>query len=396
MSKYWLKILRLKAAVAAGPSPALHRPARACVARKRWPAALAAGPLLALHLLAPAGGVAAESITVVSWGGSYARASVQAYHKAFTEETGIEVRLEDYNGGLAQIRAQVDAGSVHWDVVDMTMADARLACDEGLIELIDISELPAGANGEAPEDDFPAESVSECGPAMLFYSNVFAYNPKFLQGPAPQTIADFFDLEKFPGRRGMRRSPLVNLEFALAADGVPLKDVYRVLDTPEGVGRAFRKLDAIKDEVVWWEAGAQPPQLLADGEVIMSTAYNGRIFNAQVLENQPFVIVWDAQALDGGLLGIVAGTPRYEAARQFVLFANRPRSTSNISRYISYGPVRASARRLVERHLQTGVAMEPHMPTSPENLKHSLEMDWRWWSENRDEMNERFSAWLAR
>ncbi len=36
-----------------------------------------------------------------------------------------------------------------------------------------------------------------------------------------------------------------------------------------GVDRAFAKLDTIKDSVVWWEAGAQPPQLLADGEVVM-------------------------------------------------------------------------------------------------------------------------------
>ena len=359
-------------------------------------AAIAAASSLALFLLAPAGAARAQSITVVSWGGSYARASQEAYHKAFTAETGIEVRLEDYNGGLAQIRAQVDAGAVHWDVVDMEMPDARLACDEGLIELIDLADFPAGVNGEAPQDDFPPESVSECGAAMLFYSTVFAYNRSFLQGPVPETIADFFDLEKFPGRRGMRRSPLVNLEFALAADGVPLGEVYRALDTPQGLNRAFRKLDAIKDQVVWWEAGAQPPQLLADGEVAMSTAYNGRIFNAQVLEGQPFVIVWDAQVLDSGLLAIVAGTPRYEAARQFVLFANRPRSISNISQHISYGPVRVSARALVDRHLETGVVMEPHMPTSPENLKRSLELDWRWWSENRDEMHERFSAWLAR
>ena len=359
-------------------------------------AAMAAGSWLALVLLAYAGAVSAQSITVVSWGGSYARASQEAYHKAFTEETGIEVLLEDYNGGLAQIRAQVDVGAVHWDVVDMEMPDARLACDEGLIELMDLADLPAGVNGESPEDDYPAESVSECGAAMLFYSTVFAYNRNFLEGPAPESIADFFDLQKFAGRRGMRRSPLVNLEFALAADGVPLDEVYAVLDTPEGLNRAFRKLDTIKDQVVWWEAGAQPPQLLADGEVIMSTAYNGRIFNAQVLEDQPFVIVWDAQALDSGLLAIVTGTPRYEAAMQFVLFANRPRSISNISKYISYGPVRVSARALVDRHLETGVVMEPHMPTSPENLKRSLQLDWRWWSENRDEMYERFSAWLAR
>ena len=365
---------------------------------RRWGrrTAIAGVLLLSLALIAPTGGVATESITVVSWGGSYARACQEAYHKAFTEATGIEVLLEDYNGGLAQIRAQVDVGAVHWDVVDMEMPDARLACDEGLIEPVDLADLPAGVNGESPDTDFPAESVSECGAGMLFYSTVFAYNPKFLTGSPPETIGDFFDLEKFPGRRGMRRSPLANLEFALAADGVPLDEVYRVLDTPEGLSRAFRKLDTIKDLVVWWEAGAQPPQLLADGEVIMSTAYNGRVFNAQVLENQPFVIVWDAQALDSGLLAIVADTPRYELALQFVMFANRPDSVSNISRHISYGPVRVSARALVDRHLETGVVMGPHMPTSPENLKRAIRVDWRWWSENRDEMYERFSVWLAR
>ena len=347
-------------------------------------------------LIAPAAPVWAESITVVSWGGSYARACQAAYHKAFTAETGIEVRLEDYNGGLAQIRAQVDAGAVHWDVVDLEMPDARLACDEGLIELVDVSDLPAGANGEPPADDFPDEYVSECGAGHLLYSTVYAYNANYLKGPKPSTVADFFDLEKFPGRRGMRRSPLVNLEFALVADGVALDEVYATLDTPEGVSRAFRKLDTIKDQVVWWEAGAQPPQLLADGEVIMSTAYNGRIFNAQVLENQPFVIVWDGQAVDSGLLGIVAGTSRLEAARKFVLFAYRPSSMSNISKYISYGPVRKSAQPLVDTHLETGTEMQPHMPTSPENMERALQLDWRWWSENRDEMYERFSAWLAR
>ncbi|MCY4425514.1 MAG: extracellular solute-binding protein, partial [Halieaceae bacterium] len=163
-----------------------------------------------------------------------------------------------------------------------------------------------------------------------------------------------------------------------------------------GLKRAFDKLDSIKDQVVWWEAGAQPPQMLADGEVIMSTAYNGRIFNAQILEKQPFVIVWNGQVLDlGGPLGIVAGTPRLEAALQFVRFANRPSSAGNISKYISYSPVRFSARALVGKHLQSGVDMQPHMPTAPENLQRALHGDWRWWSENRDEMNERFSVWLA-
>ena len=357
-----------------------------------WPALVLALLVSPFSPLLPA----AESITVVSWGGSYARACQEAYHKSFVEQTGIEVLLEDYNGGLAQIRAQVDSGAVHWDVVDMELPDAWLACEEGLIEPLDVGELPPGVNGEAARDDYPDEFTFECGAGVIFYSTVFAYNRNFLQGPPPTTVADFFDLEKFPGRRGMRRSPIVNLEFALLADGVPRSDIYTVLATPQGVDRAFAKLDSIKDQVVWWEAGAQPPQLLADGEVIMSTAYNGRIFNAQVLENQPFVIVWDGQALDSGLLGIVAGTPRYEAARQFVLFANRPESIANVSQYISYGPVRQSARGLVQNHLATGIDMQPHMPTAPQNMEQALRLDWRWWSENRDVMYERFSAWLAR
>ncbi len=70
------------------------------------------------------------------------------------------------------------------------------------------------------------------------------------------------------------------------ADGVPADEVYATLETDEGIDRAFAVLDRIKDDVIWWEAGAQPPQLLADGEVAMSTAYNGRFFAAQVAEGR--------------------------------------------------------------------------------------------------------------
>ena len=148
----------------------------------------------------------------------------------------------------------------------------------------------------------------------------------------------------------MRRVPFVNLEFALIADGVPVDEVYAVLDTPAGLDRAFRKLDTIKDHVVWWEAGAQPPQMLADGEVAMSTAYNGRVFNAQVLEGQPFEIVWDGQVLDVGPIGIVAGTPDLEPALELVKFATRASSMAAIGRYIAYSPVRRSGLPLIGRH----------------------------------------------
>ncbi len=337
-----------------------------------------------------------RAITVVSFGGSYARACVKGYHESFTAETGIKVNLEDYNGGLAQIRAQVEAGSVHWDVVDLNVSESVTGCDEGVLELIDHSILPPGPNGEPPAEDFLPETNTECGVGTLLFSTIYAYNPKTLRGPPPTTIADFFDLERFPGRRGMNRRPHANLEFALLADGVAKERVYEVLSTQEGLDRAFRKLDTIKDEVVWWEAGAQPPQLLADGEVVMSTAWNGRIFNAQVLEGQPFVIVWDGQIMDRGQLVVVADTPKLDDALRFVRHAARSESMAGVGRYIAYSPARRSGQDLIDRHAETGTDMWPHMPTNPENMKNFLMADWEWWADHSDEMQERFAAWLAR
>ncbi len=336
------------------------------------------------------------SLTVVSWGGSYTEACTKAYYEPFTTESGIDIRVEDYNGGLAQIRAQVETGNVHWDVVDMEIADTVLACDEGLLEFIDANDLPPAPDGTPAAQDFLPDTLTECGVGTLFYSTIYAYNREYFPGPKPSTIEDFFDMEKFPGRRGMRRTPQVNLEFALLADGVALDEVYATLGTAEGVDRAFRKLDTIKDHIVWWKAGAQPPQLLADGEVVMSTAYNGRIFNAQVLENQPFAVVWDGQVLDRGQLAIVAGTSKLEAAREFLAFAARSESMARVGRYIAYSPVRRSGSAFITTHMETGVDMNPHMPTAPENMARTLHSDWEWWSDHLDEMNERFSAWMVR
>ncbi|MXX54663.1 MAG: ABC transporter substrate-binding protein [Gemmatimonadetes bacterium] len=352
--------------------------------------------LLAAVSVAACGSDAPRSITTVSWGGSYGRAVNEGANIPFTEATGIRIEIEDYNGGLAQIRAQVDIGDIHWDVVDLEIADAVRGCDEGLLEPIDVNSLPAGADGTPAAEDFVAEGRTECGVGNLYWSTVYAYNDENIPGTKPATMADFFDLEAFPGRRGMRRVPQVNLEFALIADGVPLDQVYATLDTPEGLDRAFAVLETIRDEVIWWEAGAQPPQMLADGEVIMSTAYNGRIFNAQVLENQPFVIVWDGQLLDVGQVGIVAGTPRLAEALEYVAFSTSAESMARIARRISYSPMRRSGMPLVTTHVVAGVEMEPHMPASPANSARALRYDWSWWVDHQDELNERFSAWLAR
>lgn len=354
----------------------------------------------AVALVAAATACAADdeerSLTVVSFGGSYGRASEKAWMEPFEQATGINIDIVDYNGGLAQIRAQVEAGRVFWDVVDMDLADAVAGCDEGLLERLDPSALAPAPDGTPAVEDYPDGALTECGAGNLRYGTIVAFNTEKFSGERPSTLADYFDLEKFPGRRGMRRFAQENLEFALMADGVPPAEVYATLDTPEGVERAFRKLDTVKDEVVWWETGAQPPQMLADGEVLMTTAWNGRIFNAQVLENQPFEIIWDGHVAGIGQQTIVAGTSNLDAAIEYLVFATSPERQAGISRYISYSPVRYSADQFVSIHEETGIDIRPHLPPRPSDDVVSLFTDWRWWSDHADEMNERFSSWLAR
>lgn len=339
--------------------------------------------------------VAKESITVVSWGGAYEKACKEGYFDSFEETTGIKVNVAEFNGGLAQVRVQVESGNVQWDVIDIESQDNIIGCDEGLFEpLIDI-ELPDGIEGNSARADFLEGSLTDCAVGTVTWSTVIAFNATAYKTEPPNSIEDFFDIEKYPGRRGIRRTPEVNLEFALIADGVPIGEIYDTLSTDEGVDRAFAKLDTIKDSLLIWEAGAQPPQLLADKEVVMTTAYNGRIFNAQTVEEQPFVIIWDGQVRDYTQFAIVSGTPNLENAIKFVQHSVLRTSQAGVANRISYGPVRRSAWELVDKHIPTGIDMRPHMPTHPENSKRVLTNDAEWWAENKDELTERFSAWLS-
>lgn len=338
---------------------------------------------------------AADTITVVSWGGAYTTSQVEAYHKPWMAKTGNSIISEDYNGGLSEVKAQVEAGNVKWDLVDVELSDAVRGCDEGLLETLDASTLPAGADGTPAADDFIDGALQDCAVASIVWSTVYAYDSTVVTGQ-PTTIGDFFDLEKFPGKRGLRKSPKANLEMALAADGVAAADIYEVLSTPEGVDRAFAKLDTIKGDSIFWEAGAQPPQLLADGEVVMTTAYNGRIFNAMAAEGKPFEVVWDAQVFDMDLWVMPKGAPNKEAALDFLAFSTSTEQLAAQASWISYGPARKSSSPLVSHYDgKPELEMAPHMPTAPENFGTAIANDFEFWADNQDELNERFNAWLA-
>ena len=349
-----------------------------------------------------AGGIAlagwsasAGEITIVSWGGAYTKSQVEAYYKPWMAKTGNKIKSVDADNPATPIKAQVEAGNVTMDIADVEYSDAVRYCDEGLLEPLNLSELPPAPDGTPAADDFIKGALVECAVANIVWSTIFAYDTTKFSGSAPSSIADFFDTKKFPGKRGLRKNPKATMEMALMADGVPAGEVYALLATPEGVDRAFAKLDAIKNDVVWWEAGAQPPQLLADGEVTMTTAYNGRIFNAAISENKPFKIVWDGQILDFDLYVIPKGAPNKDLAWEFIKFATDTQRLADQASWISYGPARKSSGALVGKFKDGTTDMAPHMPTAKANLKNALVNDFEFWADRSSELNERFNAWLT-
>ena len=219
---------------------------------------------------------------------------------------------------------------------------------------------------------------------------MLAYDGDKINDDPPQSWADFWDTEKYPGQARLRRHPKYTLEFALMADGVPPDQVYEMLRTPEGVDRAFAKLDEIKDDIIWWEAGAQPPQLLASGEVVMTNAYNGRISAANKDDGRNFKIVWPGSIYAVDSWVILRGTPHKDAALKFIAFASQPEHQSKLPEAIAYGVTHKGAASEIDPEVLRD------LPTAPENLKGAIELDTEFWVENVEPLTERFTAWAAR
>ncbi|RMC32930.1 ABC transporter substrate-binding protein [Paracoccus alkanivorans] len=338
---------------------------------------------------------AAQEVNVVSWGGAYEKSQVEAYNKPFTEKTGIKVNMIAADNPATPLKAQVEANNITGDVFDIEVSDAIRLCDEGALVEIDPADLPPAPDGTPAAEDFIDGALQDCAVANIFWGTVIAYDTTKFEGEAPSTAADFFDLEKFPGQRGLPKTPKRTLYLALIADGVPANQIYEKLETEEGVNQAFDKLDTIKDSVVWWEAGAQPVQLLADGEVTMATGYNGRFFDAMVAEGKPFKIIWDGQYMDLDMFAIPKGSPNPEAAMEYLKFATSTEQLAEQAKYIAYGPARKSSAGLVGLYQDGKTEMGPHMPTNPEYLETAVMDDPEFWADHDAELTERFNSWLA-
>ena len=336
---------------------------------------LAAALVAAISLPA----LAQQQITVVNFGGANANAQKKAYYEPI-EKAGIKVVAVEYNGEQAKIKAMVETKKVTWDVVEVESPDVARGCDEGLFEKLDYSKI-------GNKSDFLPAAVTECGIGVFVWSTVMAYNGDKLKD-GPKTWADFWDLKKFPGKRGMRKGARYNLEFALMADGVKPADVYKVLATKDGAERAFKKLTELKSSIQWWEAGAQPPQFLVAGDVAMSTVYNGRI-DAANREGKNLKIGWTGGIYDLDYWVIPKGAPNKDASLKFIAFASTPDAQAEYAKNIAYGPTNTKALAKLD------AKVVDNLPTSPANATDALQFNLKFWADQGEDLEKRFASWAT-
>ncbi|MDH0747448.1 polyamine ABC transporter substrate-binding protein [Pseudomonas sp. GD03842] len=322
----------------------------------------------------------AVDLTVISFGGANKAAQEKAFYAPWEKAGNGKIVAGEYNGEMAKVKAMVDTKSVNWDLVEVESPELSRGCDEDMFEEIDPAIL-------GKKEDYVPGAIQTCGVGFFVWSTVLAYNADKLK-TAPTSWADFWDTDKFPGKRGLRKGAKYTLEFALMADGVAPKDVYKVLASKDGQDRAFKMLDKLKPNIQWWEAGAQPPQFLQSGDVVMSSAYNGRI--AAVQKESNLKIVWNGGVYDFDSWAIPKGAKNVEEAKKFLAYTLKPEQQKTYSENIAYGPANSQAVSLLTADNQK------NMPTTPENIKDQVQLSVGFWTDNGESLEQRFNAWAAK
>lgn len=328
------------------------------------------------------GSALAADITVVGWGGTWDKAYKEGVWDLYAKATGNKVILEEWGGEIAKVRAQVQSGSITYDVVSVEAPAMEIGCAEGLF-------VPLTPEITGDPADYLDGTLHECGVASDTWATILVYSKDAIPGEGPASWTDYFDTAKFPGKRGMFAGAQYTLENALMGDGVAPADVYKVLSTPEGVDRAFKKLDSIKADVVWWTSTTQAIQNLASGEVVMSDQYNARITNEIELEKKNYAIVWEAGFFYGtDFWAVVKGAPNEQAGIDLLTWFSQPENQAGFSRLYAYGTGRKAAANFIPAEQLA------KLPTAPEHLDKGAAYDGAFWTENKEALEARFKVWL--
>ena len=359
----------------------------------------------------------AAEVNVVSWGGAYTESQKLGYGDPYAEMSGVAVNWLDYQGNLDSIKSQVESGSITYDIIDVFAKDTITGCDEGYFVEFDFdNDFPPAPDGTPASQDFFAPMPSKCAVGNILYSWNYAFSTEAFPedyvrkdknwlGNQPSTIGDFFDPNSFPGKRSIYGSAMSNLEIALVADGIAAADVYSYMED-NGIDRALDKLSELCNHpdggCIFWSAGAQPPEQIVSGEVVMATGWNGRHFNAIINEGSPMEMVWDGQILDYEYFALVNGGPNQEDAMEALKYFTSSEGLAGSAKHIAYAPFRISSLDVITANepwfyseAAGAVEIMPHMPTAPDNTKNYILMDPIFWSDNETEINDMWDAWKS-
>jgi len=308
-----------------------------------------------------------KKVTIASWGGSYQEAQSKALFQPAAANTGVEVKEESY-GGMSDVRLQVSSGQVTLDIVASGSGSAARAGAEGLLEELDYSIIDVSTF-------YPTLKSTYCVGGDVF-STVYAWNTETIGEKGPQSWADFWDVEKFPGSRAYRGTVAGALEPALMADGVAPEDVYEVLGSEAGIERALDKIRELRPHIsVFWTSGAQHAQLMKDGEVDMTTGWNGRFDNA-AKDGAKVTYSFNQALLDYDCFAIPKGAPNKDTAMQFLAEISKAEYQDDLPKYITYGPTNKAAYDTGEIDAATAAKL----PSSPENAALQLPISLEWYS----------------
>lgn len=338
--------------------------------------------LAAVAILAAGSATAvARDLTVVARGETLPAALTDAYLNPFTDVTGVRAAAVTWDGGIDALRDQLKAPDNAWDLVLTDSDELASGCSEGIFEKTDWAMVGG-------RDHYQPWAVTDCGVGAMLTNTVLAWDKdKF---PATPTWADFWDVAKYPGKRGLRKDVRGALEIALLADGVAPADIYKTLASKDGVERAFQKLDQLRPYIVWWQNGAEAAKILGSGDVLMTSAPSSAITTAARLDSRNFGLQFGSSLYDVLSWAIPKGSPNLRAAQQFVYFTGMSLIETRLVR--SNGLV-GPAKGLTE-----GLAPELQaiLPSHPPNLASALRVDAAFWHDNLAKLRPRFDAWLGK
>ncbi|MBV9653720.1 MAG: extracellular solute-binding protein [Acetobacteraceae bacterium] len=301
--------------------------------------------------------------------------------KPFTDVTGIAIDTRPGPVAVSELSARKEGTPDAVDIVALNGDTLASACDEGLLEKLDWTQIGG-------RDHYLPQAISDCGVGSALYAFVLAWDRDKFQG-AP-SWADFWDVTKYPGKRGLKHDPETNLEFALLADGVAPGDIYRTLRTADGVDRAFRKLDQLRPYLVWWEASADAAKILGSGEVLMTSAANPTIVAANHATGRNFGMQWAASLSKLESWGVVKGSANLRQAYQLLYVVGSSAIQARLTAEGGYGGLAKGANDGLPPPILAS------SPTAPANLSAALPIDEQFWRENREKLSQRFEQWLSK